>query len=64
MLDHDANYAGTHLALALVAEHKGDNAKALEEYRLAEKLWGDADANLIELSQVKTKIAVLNNKTQ
>ena len=64
MLEHDANYAGTHRALALVAEHKGDNAKALEEYRTAEKLWGDADANLFELSQIKTKIAALNNKTQ
>ena len=64
MLEHDANYAGTHLALALVAEHKSDNAKALEEYKMAEKLWSDADANLFELSQIKTKVAVYKNKAQ
>src|SRR5215813_15073618 len=64
MLEHDANYAGTHLVLALVAEHKSDNAKALEEYKMAEKLWSDADANLFELSQIKTKVAAYKNKAQ
>ncbi len=64
MLEHDANYAGTHLALALIAEHQGDNVQALEAYKIAEKLWTDADANLVELSQTKTKIAALNNKLQ
>jgi tetratricopeptide (TPR) repeat protein len=59
MKDHDANYAGTHFALALLAEHKGDKATAREELKLAEKLWGDADKDLPELAQVKEKLEKL-----
>jgi tetratricopeptide (TPR) repeat protein len=57
--EHDANYAGTHFALALLAEHKGDKATAREELKLAEKLWGDADKDLLELAQVKEKLEKL-----
>jgi tetratricopeptide (TPR) repeat protein len=58
--EHDANYAGSHFALALVAEHKGDNAIAVAEWRRAEKLWGDADKDLPELAQLKERLAKPN----
>jgi tetratricopeptide (TPR) repeat protein len=57
--EHDANYAGTHFALGLVAEQKGDKTKAIEELQLAEKLWSDADKDLPELLQIKTRLAAL-----
>ncbi len=53
MLDHDSAYAGTHYALALVAEHKRDRAAARKAYAAAEKYWRNADADLPELSQVR-----------
>ena len=43
MLEHDPNYAGSHLALALVAEHQGDARTAAAERALAEKYWSRAD---------------------
>jgi tetratricopeptide (TPR) repeat protein len=46
MIEHDANYAGSHLALALVAEHNGDAATARRERALAATYWKDADAEL------------------
>jgi hypothetical protein len=55
--EHDANYAGTHFALALLAEQKGDKAAALAEFKLAEKLWSDADRDLPELLQIKERLA-------
>jgi tetratricopeptide (TPR) repeat protein len=57
LLEHDANYAGSHFASALLAEHNGDKAKALAEFRLAEKLWSDADKDLPELGQIKESLA-------
>jgi len=49
MLEHDANYAGTHFALALVAEHNGDAATARAERAMVEKYWSGADRDLPEL---------------
>jgi tetratricopeptide (TPR) repeat protein len=46
MLEHDPNYAGTHDALALVAEHKGDAQTARAERALVEKYWKNADPEL------------------
>jgi hypothetical protein len=43
MFEHDPAYGGSHLALALVAEHRGDAATAVEERAAAERLWRDAD---------------------
>jgi tetratricopeptide (TPR) repeat protein len=43
MLEHDAQYAGSHLALALVAEHRGDAKTAAAERALAAKYWSGAD---------------------
>jgi tetratricopeptide (TPR) repeat protein len=52
MLEHDPNYAGTHYALALVAEHKGDAAVSRAEFDLAKKFWKNADADLPELKRI------------
>jgi hypothetical protein len=51
MLDHDSQYAGSHLALALVAERGGDTKTASAERALAEKYWSRADAGLPELKR-------------
>ncbi|MEN3333142.1 MAG: hypothetical protein V7641_2507 [Blastocatellia bacterium] len=59
MLDHDPAYAGSHYALALVAEHKNDNVMAVTEYAEAEKLWRNADTDLPELQQARARLAAL-----
>src|SRR3954470_20075654 len=46
MLEHDPNYAGTHEALALVAEHAGDTQTARAERALVEKYWDTADPDV------------------
>src|SRR5262249_11943687 len=43
MREHDPNYAGTHNALALVAEHNGDAKTAAAERALVAKYWKNAD---------------------
>ena len=58
MMEHDASYAGSHFALALVAEHKGDLAAKQLELSAAEKLWTRADADLPELRQIRAKLAL------
>ncbi|HEY9232424.1 MAG TPA: hypothetical protein VIS78_09760, partial [Blastocatellia bacterium] len=59
MLEHDTAYAGSHYAMALVAEHKNDNVVAVTEYAEAEKLWRNADGDLPELQQTRARLAVL-----
>ena len=54
MLGHDPSYAGTHYALALVADHKGDTRTAITEFALARQHWQRADADLLELKQLNT----------
>jgi tetratricopeptide (TPR) repeat protein len=49
MLDHDAAYGGSHLALALVAQQRGDLEVAQAEAAAARKYWKDADRDLKEL---------------
>jgi tetratricopeptide (TPR) repeat protein len=56
MLEHDPAYAGSHYALALVAEHDGDSATAQKEFALAVRYWQKADADLAELKVSKSKI--------
>lgn len=56
MLDHDPSYAGTHYAVALVAEHKGDSAAARNEFAEAVRLWNKADKDLPELSNARAKL--------
>ena len=48
MRDHDPYYAGTHLALALVAAHNGDTNTAAAERGLAERYWKTADRDVLE----------------
>ncbi|HEY7286433.1 MAG TPA: tetratricopeptide repeat protein [Vicinamibacterales bacterium] len=48
MLEHDPNYAGTHLAIGLVAQHRGDQTAAHAAFDRARQYWKDADAELPE----------------
>lgn len=59
MLEHDGSYAGTHYALALVAEHAGDRRAAAREFALAEKYWSHADSGLPELRESRDKARAL-----
>ena len=59
MLDHDTAYAGSHYAMALVAEHKGQKSIAEQEFAKAEQLWRGADADLPELSHARMKMTAL-----
>lgn len=55
MLEHDPNYAGTHYALALVAQHDGNGPTAEREFGLAVKAWATADPDLPELAIARKK---------
>jgi len=57
MLDHDSAYGGSHLAMALVLEHKGDSASAKKELAEAKRYWKDADRDMAELKQIDTAMA-------
>ncbi|HEX8030109.1 MAG TPA: hypothetical protein VF491_16665 [Vicinamibacterales bacterium] len=50
MLEHDPNYAGTHYALGLVAQHDANTETARREFDLALKSWANADKDLPELA--------------
>jgi Tfp pilus assembly protein PilF len=52
MLEHDAAYGGSHLALALVADHRGDKTTADRARAEAARYWRDADPGLPELAMV------------
>ncbi len=53
MLEHDAAYGGSHLALALVAQQRGNHELVGEEVTAARKFWRDADRNLRELAELR-----------
>jgi tetratricopeptide (TPR) repeat protein len=53
MIEHDANYAGAHLAQALVAEHNGDSRTAAMALERVRRLWIGADPDLPELNIVR-----------
>jgi len=55
MLEHDPNYAGTHYALALVAQAEKNDATARREFDLALKAWAAADPDLPELGLARKK---------
>ena len=55
MLEHDPDYAGTHYALALVAQHDGNEATARREFDLALKGWANADKDLPELAAARRR---------
>jgi tetratricopeptide (TPR) repeat protein len=53
MVEHDAAYGGSHLARALVADHRGDRAQAAAARAEAARYWADADPDLPELAVVR-----------
>ena len=57
MLEHDAAYGGSHLARALVAEHRGDGIAAARARAEAARYWRDADPDLAELAVVRASAA-------
>ena len=57
MIEHDAAYGGSHLARALVAEHRGDRAQAAAARAEAARYWADADPDLPELAVAKAAAA-------
>lgn len=56
LIEHDPAYAGSHYALALVAEHDGDAATAKAEFAQVVTLWAKADPNLPELVEARRKM--------
>ena len=52
MLEHDPNYAGTHFALGLVAQHDGNSEAARRAFALAAKAWANADKDLGEMKTI------------
>ena len=59
MIAHDEAYAGSHYATGLVAEHNGDRASAQRAFTTAVRLWGQADADLPQLLDVKKRLQAL-----
>ena len=55
MLEHDAAYAGSHYAMALVAEKNGERSAAEKAFARAQELWGNADADLPELAHARAR---------
>ncbi len=57
MIEHDAAYGGSHLAMALVLQHKGDAAAAAREMEAARSAWAQADPDLPELRVITATLA-------
>jgi hypothetical protein len=53
MNEHDPAYAGTHYALALVAEHDGNLPTAKREFAATVTAWAGADPDLPELKDAR-----------
>jgi tetratricopeptide (TPR) repeat protein len=60
MYQRAPDYAGSHYALALVAQHKGDSQTAADEFSAAATLWNQADSDLPELADIHRSLAKLN----
>jgi tetratricopeptide (TPR) repeat protein len=56
---HAPYYAGTHYALGLLAEQRGDKAGARTAYGEAAARWRDADRDLLELMDVARRLSRL-----
>ncbi len=50
MLEHDAAYGGSHLTMAMVQRHKGDEAGLARELEAARRYWRDADPGVSEMA--------------
>jgi tetratricopeptide (TPR) repeat protein len=55
MIEHDAAYGGSHLALALVARQRGELALAQHEAEAARRYWKDADPDMKELAELRDR---------
>jgi protein-disulfide isomerase len=56
MIAQDPSYASGYYAKGLVAEHQGNSSLAVQQFAIAQKLWGEADKNLPELLIVRKKL--------
>jgi predicted negative regulator of RcsB-dependent stress response len=61
MLEHDPHYGGTHYALALVAEHKGDTVLAKQHFAQAAAAWSKADNGMAETAEIAKRGIVASN---
>ena len=59
MRQYDSSYAGTHYALGLAAEGRGDFSVARAEYGEALRRWGGADASLPDLADARRRLGAL-----
>ena len=59
MYQRGPDYAGSHYALALVAQHNGDSQTAAHEFSTATTFWNEADSDLPELTDVHRSLAKL-----
>jgi tetratricopeptide (TPR) repeat protein len=59
---HDPTYPGTHYALGLAAERRGETAAAQREYQAAIAGWRDADPDLRALQDARTRLAALTRR--
>jgi tetratricopeptide (TPR) repeat protein len=59
MYERGPGYAGSHYALALVAQHNGDSQTAAHEFSTATTLWKEADSDLPDLADVHRSLAKL-----
>jgi protein-disulfide isomerase len=55
MIEQDPSYAGGYYAAGLVAEHQGNPGTANEQFRIAQKLWSEADRELPELLVIRKR---------
>lgn len=55
MNDQDPYYGGTHLALGIVAEHRGDAAAARSAFTEAARAWTHADPDFPALAELRQK---------
>ncbi len=53
MLEHDPKFGGSHLALALVAQHRGDDTLMRSEAAEAGKYWSQADGDIKERAELR-----------
>ena len=55
LMEHNPNYAGGYYAMALVAQHEGNSAKATQLFASAQKFWSKADPDLPELTTISRR---------
>jgi tetratricopeptide (TPR) repeat protein len=64
MFERAPEYAGTHYAVALSAQHDGETRIAESEFALAGKAWANADRDLPELREIRAGSAAGPRKAE